>query len=187
MKRLSILLLISLLANGSIFTDVDEDAWYYSSLEELYEADIISGYSDQSFQPDQTISVEEFIVMVIKSMNIAIETDDLDWSKAYINRAMIDGLVIEREFDDYTKPITRGQMARLLLRSLDPIDEEYVNRASQIKDINDYTIYWQNIGLRIYTSGLMMGYPDGSIYLHHHASRAEACVIIKKYIDSMGK
>lgn len=183
MKRLTIIVFAIILLGAQSFTDVSSDEWYYDSIEKLYSLNIISGYEDKSYRPDQTISIEEFVALVCKVKAYEINTGDGYWSEAYIERAQIEMLVIDDEFRDFTKPITRGQMARILLRAIDDEQVGYIYHANQISDLTLYDTYWQNIALRIYHTGIMRGYPDQSIALDSFSNRAEAAVMILKFYE----
>ncbi len=187
MKKLLIVIMLlfttTVFAESS-FVDVLDTDWYYDYVQILVTEDITAGYEDNTYRPTQNISVEEFVTLALKS----IEQDELDvdkerWSDGFIQKALILNIIIEDEFLDYTRAITRGEMGRIVLRASDvELPNDYMSYAGSITDINSMNSYWQNIAVRIYSTGIISGYPDGSFALENNATRAEAAVILSKLV-----
>lgn len=76
-KRIFIVLimLISLLNTGLMpamavnFYDVNQNYWAYQAIQALSEQNIISGYPDNTFRPDNSVTRAEFAAMIIKTLN----------------------------------------------------------------------------------------------------------------------
>lgn len=166
------------------FVDIESDDWFYNYVNILIENGITSGYEDQTFRPGNIISVEEFITMALKAMDqTPIEVTTTHWSDGYIARAFSLNIIAGGEFTSYTRPITRGEMARIALRTgFITVPENYMDYSFGIFDLDMMTSYWQNIAIRIYASGVITGYPDGTFGLDNSATRAEASVILSKII-----
>lgn len=166
------------------FVDVESGDWFYDYVNILIENDITSGYEDQTFRPSNTISVEEFVTMSLKAMGqTPLEVTTTHWSDGYIARAFSLNIIANEEFSNYTRPITRGEMARIALRTgFITVPDNYMDYSFGIADLDMMTPYWQNIAIRIYSSGVITGYPDGTFGLDGSATRAEASVILSKII-----
>lgn len=54
--------------SGSAFSDVKPGDWFYSSVEKARELGLINGYPDGSFRPEQVLSRQEMIALVVQSM-----------------------------------------------------------------------------------------------------------------------
>lgn len=71
MKKLS-LFLLGLLAGvvptafaaSTLFSDVDDAAWYYDAIESLEELEIIRGYDDDTYRPSNNVNRAELAVML---------------------------------------------------------------------------------------------------------------------------
>lgn len=50
------------------FSDVSKDHWAYKSIEKLAKQEVISGYKDSSFKPDNKVTRAEFAVMLSKAL-----------------------------------------------------------------------------------------------------------------------
>jgi len=110
-KRVFIVLimLLSFLNSGLMpalaenFYDVSPNYWAYQSIQALSQQNIISGYSDNTFRPDNPVTRAEFATMIIKSLNkegmpIARRADFSDvpssfWAYDNIQRAYGLGLI----------------------------------------------------------------------------------------------
>lgn len=67
------------------FTDVDQGAWYAPSVNWAYENGVIKGRSQQHFDPNGTITREEFFAMVVRYLGKAggsVETSELPYTDA---------------------------------------------------------------------------------------------------------
>ncbi len=100
MKKLICVLLMFLLTSSvyaedisGSFTDLSEEHWAYDEIELLKEMQILSGYADGEFKPNEYVTREEFAVMLTKAFGLENEvllypsfTDVLPsrWSYSYI-------------------------------------------------------------------------------------------------------
>lgn len=166
------------------FSDVKKDTWYSKTVSYLVGMNIINGYSDGTFKPNNTINVDAFIKMVITSLGYNLEYGKDYWASNYINKAKELGLVNENEFDVYNKPITRKEMARIIVRAMDeePIIELDKLRNS-VKDIDNLDEKLQNIILKAYGLGIITGYGDGTFKPNNTAYRSEAATVIIRMLD----
>lgn len=88
------------------FTDVDVDRWSNDEIATLYNAEIVQGYADGSFQPSSPVTRAEFAAMAARFDNLEITEEnkfpDIDnyWAVNYINSAAEKGWV--RAYGDLT-------------------------------------------------------------------------------------
>jgi hypothetical protein len=54
------------------FTDVPQDAWYYSLVLTASKKGIVSGYEDGTFQPDRVVTRAEGTKIILKALNVKI-------------------------------------------------------------------------------------------------------------------
>lgn len=166
------------------FIDVSESDWFSDYVLILVNNDVTSGYGDHTFRPNTIISVEEFVTLTLKSIGEK-ESDipKINWSDGFMDKARSLAIVNEGDFVDLSRPITRGEMARIVLRaSLIEPPINFMDYASKIVDLNEMAPYWQNIAIRIYSTGIITGYVDGTFGLYNNATRAEASVVLSKLI-----
>ena len=175
------------------FTDVKETDWFYKDVMELTKRGLISGYSDKTFKPSAQIRVDEFIKILVSSIDKNIKPSQSNyWADSYINRAKELGIIQNGEFQDYTRYITRGEMARMIALagervkgkgiSLD-IPQNYKKYSSLITDYSTLDPDSKDIALKVFVSGIISGFSDGSFGFNKNATRAEASAIIMRFLD----
>lgn len=179
--------------SGLQFTDVKESDWFYKDVMELTKRGLISGYPDKTFKPNAQIHVDEFTKILISSVDANIEPSKGGyWANNYIEKAKELSIVQNGEFQNYTRYITRGEMARMITRagtrdkeqgiSLD-IPENYKEYSSLITDYLTLNSESQDVALKVFTSGIISGFPDGSFGFNKNATRAEASAIMMRFLD----
>ena len=176
----------------TVFTDVSENAWYKEDLN--YASDdsrkIIEGYPDGTFKPNETLSVEQFIKLIISSSGVKYtNAEGIYWSKEYIEKATEENYISENTFTDYKKGITREEMAQIISNYIDYNEEleSIESNKNKIKNkINDFNCIAnekQNKVLKAYEFGILLGYPDGTYQPQKTLTRAEGTTVIRRIID----
>ena len=135
----------------SSFTDVNSKLWCNNSIAYLEKYNIISGYNDGTFRPEEQITRAEFVTMcmrfydmfediTVSDKNIFNDVPKSHWASSYIYNA-IAMKWIEGYADGTFKPdsnITRAEVVAIVNRVLDrSADTEYVNK--NISAVNKFT------------------------------------------------
>jgi len=169
------------------FSDVTEDNWFYSYVVDLTERGIISGYADGTFRPNQGISVEAFLKMVIGTMGYDnLESTDGYWASPYITKAKELMLITDDEIENYTRLITRKEIAKIVVRSLDEKFDEDLEKYNYVfLDVDAMDEFDKELILRAYAKGIISGYEDNTFRPENNALRSEATVIITRLIDPL--
>jgi len=166
------------------FNDIKSTDWFYEDVATLVDKTVINGYTDGSFRPDKSVSVAEFIKMAMTATNQAyIEPLGSDWYSKYVETAIAQGYILPTYYNDYKRPITRGEMGDIIDRIL---NLSYGNTNAYINKISDYDLvssYHKESSIDIYIAGIITGYADGSIKSNNLANRSEAAVVIVRMID----
>ena len=114
------------------FSDLAESHWAYKNVMDMQSRGIISGFNDNTFKPDKSLTREQFITMAVKGVNITnkigknIFADNTRWSKEYIDMA---GSVLCDDGDTNFKPIDnalREDVAMALVRINNLEDKKYL-------------------------------------------------------------
>lgn len=184
---------ISINVNAMTFNDVTTDAWYYENVETLTGEGIIGGYPDGTFKPEITMTVDAFI----KTMVVALGNDpgnaDGYWAQNYIDEAIEMGILMDGDFSDFAKMITRADMSMLAVRTVVKLEgeKEYVyvpgmndalyNSITDTADIMNFDD--QAFILHSYELGIITGYPNGSFKPNDGLKRSEACTVIRRVIE----
>lgn len=82
-KYMCVLLLVSLLVlpvagfaagppQGMPFSDVSKDFWAHEAIRTMAEKQVIAGYTDGTFKPNQLVSRAEFAAIMVKALNLSM-------------------------------------------------------------------------------------------------------------------
>ncbi|MBP1966427.1 S-layer homology domain-containing protein [Paenibacillus aceris] len=124
------------------FDDVASDAWYKDAVYAAYNAQIVSGVSDNSFAPNANVTREQLAVMVVNAYlnatgkmlsdvapaQAASYVDAInisDWAKPYVSAATALGLLngVDESHFAPMEQSTRAQVAAVMVRMLGKLAE----------------------------------------------------------------
>lgn len=178
------------------FTDVTTAHWANANVRKIANLGYFSGYEDGTFRPDNQITHEEFLKVIVdfgldSNVNDApanpASANWASWAQPYLNAALNAGIVKADDIDllAVNTPITRGEMAKVIGRL-----NEYnntVNTAtagvSGIADWNAIPDEYKDYVAAAYSDGILAGYDDGTFKSDRSLTRAEASSVIVKLID----
>lgn len=193
-KILQLMLVMSLIMSLStiqlysettfFFKDVEDSDWFYEDLSQLVQIGAINGYTDGSFRPLKTISVAEFIkITLVASNQKLIIPKGQDWYSKYIETALAQNYIDVNYYNDYLRPITRGEMGDIIDRVLKLSYVGTDNYIAKIADYNEISSCHKLSMVDVYIAGIMTGYPDNTIRSTALATRSEASAVIIRMID----
>ncbi len=162
--------------------------WAKSNIEYLYQLKYISGYPDNTYKPDNPVSVIEFLKLATLAAGYKLENGSKVWYEPYLAKALEKGLIAEGEYPDLNVPVTREQVAKIavlacMLNEEAPAqDNDELIKANIVdypKIIDDKKQYV----IDAYNLGLMEGTPDGNFKPSGTLSRGEMCTVIIRIMD----
>ncbi len=165
-------------------TDVQPEDWYLQYLEPIQRIGVIEGYPDGSFRPDREVSVAEFIKMVLTTLGHHTSVGDQRWYDPYVTRAEDKGFVERGEFADHDRSIRREEMARILARAADELNQEPAQPA-EFADWDEVGEEFEEYILRAVSLGFLHGYPDNTFRAQHPMVRAEAAKVLSVLLYAM--
>ena len=184
------------------FSDVPTHAWYYEDLQYILkdERKIFAGYPDGTFRPNETLTADMYIKLIVTVMGHKVENGIGYWASTYIEKAIDEGYVIPQQdtrisyktkddpYAGYKMPISREYMAQIAGRALNKIidNSEYrdpIAVSSLIKDYRKISSAFRNNIVKCYDLGILTGYPDGEFKPDNYLTRAEAVAVIRRIID----
>lgn len=173
-------------ANQEGFADVNYTDWHVAYVLTLSEMDLVRGYQDSTFRPNETITRAEFVVLAMKARHYEYEAATGEhWAMNYIRGAeamdAIDPCTGDREI--LNGAINRGSAARILVRTNGITPASIADSEIPFTDFDAIPDMYQPYVLTAYHEGWLSGYPDGTFRADHSITRAEASVILTK---SMG-
>nr|WP_315021728.1 S-layer homology domain-containing protein [uncultured Aminipila sp.] len=171
------------------FKDLKSTNWAYESVNAMSEKGILKGYPDGTFKPSNTVTYGEFIKMVIASLGYDLPNAEKGkhWSYNYYETAV--GLNIFSEVKIPTsmldKEIPREMMAYIISQVLGDIEVKYYDELKgEITDIKEADEYVYPI-VKVYSTGILNGYPDGSFKQKSSLTRAETAKVLQNFIKVM--
>ena len=164
---------------GVNLSDIDGH-WAQKDIERLIESDSINGYEDGTFKPDNNVTVAEFLKILVQYTDYKKVLVGERWPDWYINTAKFYGFILENEFDDYDKEITRNEAVKILSRFIDVSDVKKSNQkfidVSKNEDV-----------LKLVSLGVINGYEDNAFRGENKITRAETATIICRAMNARKK
>ena len=171
-------------------TDIKTTDWFYDSVNRLIEDDraIIVGYPDGSFRPQNKLTRDQFITMVVRAAGQEPGNADDYWAQNYIDTAIELGYLETSDFTDYTGQITREEMSMIIMRAVEHLEgQQALNDLEQVlqvvSDSDDFTYKYKNYIMQTYKLGIITGYTDDTFRPQGVLSRAEASAVLVRLID----
>ncbi|MEN6390016.1 MAG: S-layer homology domain-containing protein [Syntrophomonas sp.] len=172
------------------FNDI-QGHWAQAKIISLQEKGIITGYPDNTFRPDNSITRAEFLTMIIKAFNLTgtdgtTFSDTINhWARDVISIAVHNKIASGYDQNSFgpNDPITREQMAVIIAMV------KNLNNNGSGKTFTDSELIsaWARSSVDAVTaSGLMTGYQDNTFDPKKSATRPEAAVVIYNLIDQPG-
>lgn len=168
--------------------------WAEDAINEWIGNGLISGYADQTFQPDKVITRAEFISLVNKAFGYIHKDDqtfkDVSQEKWFYNdvaKAKYAGYI--SGFDDGTfrpdQPISREQAAKIiypLIQLEDVVPKSDTRTFHDEQQMSD----WSKPYIKAVASeGYLKGYPDQSFRPQKSITRAEAVVMLDNAVGQL--
>lgn len=178
------------------FSDLGDAAWAESSVKYLASKGIISGKGDGRFYPNDTVTREEFVKIIVEAFKIysntaTVEFEDVDsgrWSYGYIASAYRAGIIAGNSDTTFNPAgeMTRQDMAVIMYRvanlvglSLNSADVTFADGA----DIADYAK--EAVGA-LCSAGIINGTGDNCFSPLETVTRAQAAKIAYELMNAIG-
>ncbi|MEL7564905.1 MAG: S-layer homology domain-containing protein [Dehalobacterium sp.] len=175
------------------FSDVGENmAWAKDAVEILAGKGFING-TGSGFEPKRSISRAEFVKIIVTALEretnqyqegLFADVKAGDWFAGYVMTAYQEQ-IITGDQDGKFRPgdsISRNEVASVLFRLQEAVPVDAPNTSLTFKD-TDKIPSWAATGIKYANQySLMTGYADGTFKGSNSLTRAEAAVIIYRYL-----
>ena len=181
------------------FTDMAEGQWFYEAVKYVYDAELMNGITDTTFEPDST-TTRGMIVTVLSRMagerevsgeSIFTDVAARSWYEDAINWAAANEIVNGYGEGIFApdRTITREEMAAILNRyaefaGLDVSASDDLTvfpDADSVSDRAETNVSWA------VAEGLLTGQDDSTLDLAGTATRAEIATILMRYCENVAK
>lgn len=182
-----------------------EGHWAKEEIEFMVEQGAITGYPDGTFRPDNLISRSEFSKIQAELMN-ATSTQSAfaelkgHWAEKEINGLAARGVIDPREYPNGFQPndpITRLEMSRMVARGLAEESLLWKGVLTAFKALKGFNLPFTDQSEMSMAdlpyialangAGIIKGFQDGTFRMERSATRAEAAVMLKRYLDAKNK
>ncbi|MBQ2968509.1 MAG: S-layer homology domain-containing protein [Clostridia bacterium] len=188
-----------LMAPMNKFADM-KDHWAHYDVEYMAFEGLVSGVSDDTFDPEAKISRAEYVTILDRAMGYEIINGDSftdvsadSWYAPYVATAKANGLLNGLPTDDGFKPeqpITREEMALFTYNAIKATkcNDEWVKSMpdgwanfSDTQSVSD----WAKEALKyLIQTGIIKGTSDTTVSPMENATRAQGAVILKRFMQS---
>lgn len=180
---------------GSVFNDLGETAWATEAILQLFERGVVSPAEDGRFRPNDSVTREEFVKLLMEAFGIKAEgaakpfADETEgaWYTPYLAAARQIGLV--NGYDDgrfgVGEQITRQDMAAMAYRAVGLTGKQLSEtvEAAVFSDSSEISGYAVEAVTALQQAEVVSGMEDGGFAPRETASRAQAAKIIAGLLE----
>ena len=181
------------LLSPGVFTDLDQDAWYYDAVSDVVEQGLMVGVSATSFAPDQQVSRSMLVTVLYRMSGETWEggsaafpdVEPNTWYSDAVAWASANGVVngYDNGLFGVNGSITREQLVTMLYRFWLYLDGQTGDPASlsAFADAASVSGYAKDAMAWAVAQGLIQGRPGGLLAPAEGAGRAELCTILVRF------
>lgn len=169
------------------FTDVSQDYWAYSQIQDFVKKGYIEGYGDNTFRPEKPTKRNEFVKifnqvfgLTNKSGIVFDDTKD-NWAKDEIDIAVTNGVaqgIGENKFgpEEY---MTREAAAKMLANYM-KIEDKNHDKIKKFSDYNEISDWAKDAFEGNLENGYIKGTDEGKLAPKNNITRAEVVTILSR-------
>ncbi len=151
----------------------------------LAERGIIKRSKDSLLHPEDKVTTEQFVTMIIRSSKGEIEPTRDDWSSGYIDYALYKGIIEDYDITNRSNPIERRSAARIvheaLLTEFAERDEDDWKAAEKLIDLYSCHTCVRHIA-QVYVKGIMLGCENNLFDVKGNLTLSEAAAIVVRML-----
>lgn len=169
------------------FTDVSQDYWAYSQIQDFVKKGYIEGYGDNTFRPQEPIKRNEFIKifnqvfgLTNKSGIVFDDTKD-NWAKDEIDIAVTNGVAqgIGANKFEPEEYITREAAVKMLANYM-KIEDKNHDKIKRFPDYNEISDWARDAFEGNFEKGYIKGTDEGKLAPKNNITRAEVVTILSR-------
>ena len=178
------------------FSDMDSAPWANAAVDYLAGRNIVSGRGDGRFCPNDKMSREEFVKLVVSAFSLTEETaesifEDVEkdrWSYPYIASAVRAGIIngVDEMHFHPTGSITREDMAVIIFRAYKLMGLKNTENILSFTDADEISGYAKEAVGTLCGSGILNGMGDGTFAPRGEVTRAQASKVVYELLIIIG-
>ncbi|MCL1808994.1 MAG: S-layer homology domain-containing protein [Clostridiales bacterium] len=171
------------------FADI-KGHWAEGYIELLVESGAVSGMPDGNFHPSESVTMPQFVTMIIRGEYGVIAPTDKGYASGYLAKAFELGVIIKEDVEE--EGLVRFDAVRIVNNCLTKIYEEEPASGAQ-KLVEIFTDYpedcspcqspFNNEIAQCYAKGIITGKPGPLFDGEASLTRAEACAILARMLE----
>lgn len=170
--------------SGANFDDINADAWYAPYVKALVEEEVITGYPDNTFRPENNVTRAEFAKMVYKYAPKAEETKDVEFKDVTNDKWYYESVMYMAEngyingYPDGTfKPDTNISRAEICTILSNIYGDLTATTEASFSDVQENQWFYDAV-MNLANAGYVNGMGDGIFAPDSLATRAQAAKFI---------
>lgn len=178
------------------FSDLSDAAWATEAIKALAEDGIVSGKGDGKFYPNDTVTREEFVKIIVEALDIynknAVasfdDVQDSRWSYGYIASAVHAGIikgVSDTEFNP-AGTMSRQDMAVIMYRVAGLLGLDVAGDSSVFADNADIAEYAKEAVGALSGAGIINGTGNDCFSPKGTVTRAQAAKVVYEVMNAVG-
>ena len=169
------------------FTDVSQDYWAYSQIQDFVKKGYIEGYGDNTFRPQEPIKRNEFVKifnqvfgLTNKSGIVFDDTKD-NWAKDEIDIAVTNGVAqgIGANKFEPEEYITREAAVKMLANYM-KIEDKNHDKIKRFPDYNEISDWARDAFEGNFEKGYIKGTDEGKLAPKNNITRAEVVTLLSR-------
>lgn len=169
-----------------IYTDLSATHWAAEAVNALSAKNVINGFSDGSFRPDDAVTREQLVKMLVEAFGLKGKSDvtfndvaENRWSADYIAAALASGIVkgVAEGMFAPEAVVTRQDAAVMLARLCDS-KGIVISGSAKPTDNENIADYAKESVYRLAGAGIISGFEDGTFRPNQALTRAQAAKLI---------
>ena len=184
----------AVLLAGSPFEDVLREDWFYADVTAACRRGLVDGMTDTRFEPNGTLTGAQCVKLAACMRQLwedgAVTLSNSGsgpWYQSYVDYALENG-ILERELDEYDRPISRGGFLEIFYRALPESAYAEINQIPDgaIPDVEADSALGAKV-YAFYRAGILTGYTAYSFGADSEITRAEMATIMNRMFDSSAR
>ena len=177
------------------FTDVPAGQWYTDSVKQAFELGLMVGESDNTFKPQDNVTVAQAITMAARVHSIyttgaeSFQPSGI-WYQVYLDYAFQNGIISYAYYNsDVTQTATRAQFAEIFANALPAEALSPINKVTEgaIPDVPASAYYAGHV-YKLYRAGILSGSDvNGTFSPDSYITRQEAAAIVSRMAESSSR
>lgn len=178
-----------------IFDDLSLCPWAEKSIMKLYNKKIVSVADDKKFRPNDNVTREEYVKLIVSAFGIKASNASSDFSDVKIGAWYVPYISVAKQMDiiqgdengsfGIGKTITRQDMTVIIYRALNALNHR-LNAGSMAQSFNDkdkISDYAVEAISAVQSAGIINGFDDGSFRPLESCTRAQAAKVIAGLLE----